>query len=453
MSFPTISVSELNTRVKSVLDGDKTLKNLMVTGEISNFGVHRASGHLYFSLKDERSSVKAVMFRANALRLRFAPENGVKVVAVGSMGYFERDGACQFYVDELIPDGAGALMVAFEQLKARLAARGLFDASHKRPLPAYPKRIGVITSPTGAVRRDVENVVARRWPHVELLICGVSVQGKTAAGEIVAALKRFNAMTDVDLLIIARGGGSMEDLWCFNDETLAQAVYDSRIPVISAVGHETDFTICDFVADVRAPTPSAAAELAVPDGAKERARLNLQSRALLSACRKRLSLLRAQLDVLNARRDFSDVSAFFSGEHDRVDRLFSRVGVLARQTVSVHSLRLKRDESRLLPAVLRVTQAEKLRLARGTTRLNETVKLRYHTERERFSQNVAALKSLNPLDVLLRGYAVLEDEKGILTSVRSLNAGDSLKAVLSDGEALCRVTEVKEGKTYGKHDL
>ena len=257
-----ISVSQLNRYVKSLLEGDANLAAVYIGGEISNFTNHYKSGHLYMSLKDEGAVVKAVMFRAYASKLAFTPENGMKVIVRARVSLYEKDGAFQIYIEEMQPDGVGALQIAFEQLKKKLAAEGLFEASRKKPLPRYPARVGVITSPTGAAVRDIFNVLGRRFPLARVVFTPVLVQGEGAPAQLVAALRRFNETNAADVLIIGRGGGSIEELWAFNDETVARAVAASRIPVISAVGHETDFTICDFVADLRAPTPSAAAELA-----------------------------------------------------------------------------------------------------------------------------------------------------------------------------------------------
>lgn len=266
MNTPVVlTISQLNRYIKSLLDGDQMLSSVFLTGEISNFTNHYKSGHMYFSLKDSQCVVRAVMFAAQARRLRFLPQDGMKVIVRGRVTVYEQSGQYQVYVDDMQPDGLGALNLAYEQLKTRLAAEGLFDASRKKPLPAYPKAVGVVTSPTGAAVQDIKQILGRRFPLAEVILCPVLVQGAGAAEQIAAAVEHFNRLGCADVLIVGRGGGSMEDLWAFNEEIVARAVANSRIPVISAVGHETDFTICDFAADLRAPTPSAAAELAVPD--------------------------------------------------------------------------------------------------------------------------------------------------------------------------------------------
>ena len=260
-----LSVSQLNRYIKMNFDADENLANIFISGEISNFTNHYRTGHLYFTLKDDSAAVRAVMFNSSAKRLKFMPEDGMKVIARGRVSVYEASGQYQLYVDDMQPDGVGALNLAYEQLKEKLQKEGLFSELHKKPLPPYPEKVGVITSPTGAAVRDIINVLGRRFPYAEIVFCPVLVQGDGAHLQLTDAVNLFNSERAADVIIIGRGGGSIEDLWEFNDEGLARAVYNSEIPVISAVGHETDFTICDFVADMRAPTPSAAAELAVPD--------------------------------------------------------------------------------------------------------------------------------------------------------------------------------------------
>lgn len=260
-----ISVKQLNTYVKSLIEADVRLRTVYVSGEISNFKCHFASGHMYFSLKDSDAVVKAVMFRSAASKLMFEPENGMKVICRGRVSVYERDGNFQLYVEDIKPDGAGSLAIAFEQLKNKLSNEGIFDNKYKKPIPSFPEKIAIVTSSDAAALRDIVNIISRRYPLVELLISPVQVQGSAAADNMVKMLNKLNLKDDIDLIIIGRGGGSTEDLWCFNDETLARTIFSLNIPIISAVGHETDYTICDFVADLRAPTPSAAAELAVPD--------------------------------------------------------------------------------------------------------------------------------------------------------------------------------------------
>lgn len=266
MNTPIVlTVTQLNRYLKSIFDGDAHLANVFLTGEISNFTDHYRSGHLYFSLKDDRSVIRAVMFAQQARRLKFRPGDGMRVIARGRVSVYEQSGQYQLYVQDMQPDGLGALNLAFEQLKKRLTAEGLFDPERKKSLPKFPQSVGVVTSPTGAAVQDIRQILGRRYPLAQVVLCPVLVQGEGAAEQIAEAIRRFNRLRCADVLIVGRGGGSIEDLWAFNEEIVARAVAESEIPVISAVGHETDYTICDFAADLRAPTPSAAAELAVPD--------------------------------------------------------------------------------------------------------------------------------------------------------------------------------------------
>ena len=297
-----ISVSELNEYIKLVLEHDELLMNVYVKGEISNFTNHYKTGHMYFWLKDAGGAVKAVMFRGNAIRLKFMPENGMKVLVSGRVGVFPRDGQYQIYVDSMEPDGIGALALAYEQLKQKLEKEGLFAEGRKRPLPQMPMRIGVITSPTGAAIRDILNILGRRFPLAEVDLYPALVQGENAAADLVRGLAHFNRAKNVDVIIIGRGGGSIEDLWAFNEEPLVRAVAMSEIPVISAVGHETDFTLCDFAADKRAPTPSAAAEIAVPNAEDILYTVQTADMRLRRAMNQKISMARERLDRLAASR-------------------------------------------------------------------------------------------------------------------------------------------------------
>ena len=403
MNVPVFSVSHINRYVKSLFDSDMGLQSVFVSGEISNLSNHYKSGHIYFSLKDEGAAIKAVMFSRQASRLRFIPENGMKVIVNGRITVFERDGVYQLYADEMIPDGEGALAVAFEQLKKKLGAEGLFDEAHKKPIPSFPKRVGVITSPTGAAVQDIFNVLGRRFPLAQVIFKGVSVQGASAPSEMISALREFTRKNCADVIIIGRGGGSAEDLWCFNDELLAREIYNCPIPVISAVGHETDFTICDFVSDMRAPTPSAAAELAVPDitglsmnTASLTDRLYTGINNIISAEKRRLSL------ILEAR-DFGEPGKFFRAEYENIEK---------------YSLRLR-------------SAAEKLLYKEKTT----------------FTRTFSALESLNPLSVLLRGYSLVSLGGEIVESVEKIHKDDRLQVSMSDGTVDCQVLSTeRKGK-------
>ena len=395
MKIQPLTVSELNAHIKGLLDGDVLLGSLAVRGELSNYKVY-SSGHHYFTLKDAESSLKCVMFRSSASRIRFRPENGMGVTAVGSVSVYPRDGAYQLYCTELIPTGMGDLYLAFEQLKARLSKEGLFDPAHKKPLPAYPKRIAVITSGSGAAVRDIIRVLGHRWPDTEVVILPVRVQGVEAPPEIVGAIRYANRYRVGDLIITGRGGGSMEDLWAFNDERVARAIFESELPVISAVGHEPDVTISDFVADVRAATPSNAAELAVPDQADVRETLNGFRSRFEHALRRQLAEGANRLKDLSGRKVLASPTAYLDFKRMELDRLQGKM-----ITVSEGWLAFRRQQ---------------------------------------FGQTAAALDAMSPLKVLSRGYAVATNEKGtIIRSTSDVANGDALQLRVTDGLIPCRV--------------
>ena len=397
---PVLTVTQLNTYIKSVIDSDLNLNNVFVQGEISNFTNHYRTGHYYMSIKDGDSSIKAVMFKYSNQRLRFMPENGMNVILRGRVSVFERDGQYQLYIDDMQPDGAGALALAFEQLRQRLASQGLFDPDKKKPIPFMPKRIGVVTSNTGAAVHDIINVISRRFPMTELVIAPVQVQGASAAGQIAAAIREFNACDGADVLIVGRGGGSVEDLWAFNEEAVAWAVYESHIPVISAVGHETDFTICDFVADLRAPTPSAAAELAVPDWREQK----LYVDALFNQCRDTvLAKIQSEEDNLRfiaKRLEYANPMTVIENKIQTVDVISQKIYNKVRESVA-----LKSGE---------------------------------------FAAILARLDALNPMKVMQRGYAIAYKNETAVTSVAHINEGDKLKIRLLDGAVNVTVDEREE---------
>ena len=394
----TLGVSQLNEYIKMLLDGNELLSDVYVKGEISNFTNHR-TGHFYFSLKDEGGLVRAVMFRSYASRLKFIPEDGLKVTVHGRISSFVRDGQYQLYVDDMQPDGIGSLYVAFEQLKKKLEEEGLFDRSRKRPIPKLPYKIGIVTSPTGAAIRDMINVLGRRFPYADVILYPALVQGEGAPLQICEGIRYFNAARSVDVIIVGRGGGSMEDLWAFNDEGLARCVADSEIPVISAVGHETDFTICDFAADLRAPTPSAAAELAVPDTEDIKRRLenvNTRNRMTIEG---RLSRMKQRLDYVSSL-----------GVLSTPDRLLDQ----RRMNVIYFS--------------------EKLRNGAASV-LNE--------EKIKFSGITQKLEALNPLSIISRGYSAVTDESGkVIKTTAELAEGDIINIRFSDGEAKAAVRKI-----------
>lgn len=399
---PTVfTVTALNEYIKARLDEDAFLQRVCVRGEISNFVNHERTGHFYFTLKDETAVLHAVMFKGNNARLAFLPENGMKVVAIGRISAYVRSGQYQIYCEGMEPDGVGALYLAYEKLRQKLSAEGLFDEAHKKPLPKVPLRVGVITSPTGAAVRDIIHVCGRRFPLAQIILYPALVQGENAPAQLCEALRFFNARLPVDVIIMGRGGGSLEDLWAFNDEKLAREVYASEIPVVSAVGHETDFTICDFVADVRAPTPSAAAEIALPDKEETQRRLgNVQTH------------LRTVLQ-----------------------------GRLAREKQRLQSLAdkpcLKRPEGFL--------EERRITLDRADTALKQSAGLFFERRKSAFSALAAKLDALSPLSAFSRGYsAVLGADGRAVKSVRQLHVGDALTLITSDGRAKSQVTEITE---------
>lgn len=385
-----LSVTQLNDYLKMWMDGDRVLSNVFVRGEISNFTVPR-SGHLYFTLKDEEGQLRAVMFRTYTNRLPFRPEDGMKVIAHGRVSVYGASGQYQLYVDELQPDGAGALALQYEQLKRRLEAEGLFDPARKKPLPLMPRRVGVITSPSGAAVHDLRNVLGRRFPLAEMILFPSAVQGAEAPEQLTMGIQFFALTEMVDVIIIGRGGGSAEDLWAFNDEGLARAIADCPIPVISAVGHESDFTICDFVADRRAPTPSAAAEIAVPDKSELSQTLLMQGMRLQTLIKGRLSRERRLLDTLSQAR------------------------VLQRPEMLLDGFRM--------------------RLADREARLERALKARMDDRHHALAQISGRLHALSPLLTLARGYAAVTVDGKNVTSARQIQAGDPIVVRFSDGFA------------------
>lgn len=392
-----LTVGQLNAYVKSVLDGDRNLNHVFVCAEISNFTNHYRTGHFYFSLKDETSVIRAVMFRSNAQRLKFLPQDGMRVIVRGQVSLYERDGQYQLYIDDMQPDGLGAFNLAFEQLKERLSKEGLFAPERKRPLPRYPMRIGIVTSPTGAAVRDIINILSRRFPLAQMILQPVQVQGEDAPSQIIEAIQLFNEKRAADVLIVGRGGGSIEELWAFNDEGVARAVASSEIPVISAVGHETDYTICDFAADLRAPTPSAAAELCVPDWHAELERVETLRRSAGQLVRRRLEAEQQRLDTLILRAKFQEPTRLFENGRQALTTLEQRLCKAAAE-------RLLRENNRLAPLT-------------------------------------GKLDALSPLKVLSRGYAIAYHEDRPIRSISEVSAGDTVQLKWSDGSARCEVLE------------
>ena len=387
---PVLTVSQLNYYIKSVIENDPRLGVVLVSGEISNLTDHYRSGHIYLSLKDERSIIRAVMFAGNAKRLKFRPQDGMKVLCRGRISLYEPSGQYQLYIEDMQPDGVGALALAFEQLKQRLEAQGLFDPSRKKPLPRFPKTVGVITSPTGAAIQDIRNILYRRYPCVNMLFYPVTVQGDGAPPQLINALRQMDRSGLCDVIIIGRGGGSAEDLWAFNDEGLAREIYGCQTPVISAVGHEVDFTISDFVADMRAPTPSAAAELAVPDREELMAYYRSQAQYLAHLAENRV---RVEDNLLLRFRQRMDRS----GPEERSRRLWQYYQLTAKKLEGVFQRKISDKELS-------------------------------------FRRNAAKLEILNPLSVLARGYALAEQDGVIVKTAAQLNKEKNFILTFADGK-------------------
>lgn len=400
--FPVFTVSQVNHYIKDIMDGDQLLTGLLVRGEISNYKCY-PSGHHYFSLKDAQGTIRCVMFRGDATRLRFRPVNGMNVVAFGRITVFPRDGQYQLYCSELIDDGQGALDRAFEELRNRLEKEGLFDPDRKQEIPRIPHKIALITSPAGAAVRDMIRILGLRWPMAEVLVVPVRVQGEEAAAEIAAAIHAVNNRSDVDLIITGRGGGSREDLWAFNEEVVARAIYVSNIPVISAVGHEPDVSISDYVADLRASTPSNGAELSVPDQNDVRARIAHLTRRMTAAQRAHLAEIKKDLHRICSNRMLQDMRAPIDDRRMRLDSM-------------------QRDLSDALGNIVKQGRMRLTGLSSG-------------------------LHAMSPLKVLSRGYAVAKNEQGVISTVKQTKLGEHVQVMLSDGVLDCLV-ECKEERTW-----
>ena len=385
-----MTVSQVNHYVKSLMDNDEVLNNVYIKGEISNFKRHY-TGHLYFTLKDKDSLIKCVMFKGYTSYLNFEPEDGMNVVILGTVAVFERDGVYQIYCKGMEVDGIGALYEAYEKLKQKLSTEGLFDEKYKKPIPILPKAIGVVTSETGAVIRDIINVTTRRFPGVHIILYPASVQGKGAAETIVKGIQYFNQASNVDVLIIGRGGGSLEDLWPFNEEITARAIFESKIPIISAVGHETDFTIADFVADLRAPTPSAAGELAVPDLKELKWKISNYQNRLGNSLNKKVEIMKNHYQAIMKRKVMQDISILF------------------------------RDKMILLDNIQK--------------NMTQSITILMKDYKTKLVKSVASLDSLSPLKTLSRGYSVIQNhQEEVITSIKQLRPHDTIQIVLQDGK-------------------
>ncbi|TXK83429.1 exodeoxyribonuclease VII large subunit [Paenibacillus sp. N3.4] len=442
-----LSVKDLNRYIKLLLEGDSRLQDVWVRGEISNF-THHSSGHMYFTIKDADGRLKSIMFASHNQKLGFIPKEGTKVIARGNISVYERDGAYQFYVTAMQPDGIGSLYLAFEQLKKKLEAEGLFAAERKRPIPRFPRAIGVITSPTGAAIRDVIITLQRRFPSIPILLYPVLVQGNQAGPSIVKAIEAMNRLGEADVLIVGRGGGSLEELWAFNEEAVARSIAASVIPVISAVGHETDFTIADFVADLRAPTPTAAAELAVPH------HLELKQQLLQQAQRLRGGLLQ-QLRRKQERLGRSQSSPYLTNPRrlllmqpaERLDRLTEQLGYRMRQQLTraaERRLKLERRLSGFNPKEQAVYA--KRRLDTSKRQMLTAMQTLLRRRKQEWQSGVRHLDALSPLKVMQRGYSLAydEQEQQLIRSVSQVQVGDRVNIRLKDGKLNCQVSGMEE---------
>ena len=402
MAQQVLTVSQINEYIRERMDNDQLLSNIAVKGEISNYKVY-PSGHHYFTLKDEKAALKCVMFKGNAIRLRFRPDNGIKIIAIGKISVYPRDGAYQLYCTAMAMDGIGDLYAAFEQMKAKLAAKGLFDPIHKKPIPQYPQIIGIITSEAGAAVHDMIRIIRKRYPIVKVRLLPVRVQGAEAPDEIASAIRYANFHHLADVLIVGRGGGSIEDLWAFNDERVAYAIFESEIPVISAVGHEPDVTISDFVADLRAATPSNAAELAVPDQDALRQTLDTISLTCIATLHRQIKAYRQQLRMLSASPVLQSPTGSIEQRRNQLSLAYNRLLSSHRQIL--------------------------------------------HQRRQKYVALTAKLDAMSPLKVLTRGYAMAQKEDGsVIQSIHQLSEGDALRVTVSDGSFRAVVSN---GKEYG----
>jgi exodeoxyribonuclease VII large subunit len=399
MNRQAISVSELNKYIKGLMESDYGLKNIFVKGEISNFKLH-SSGHMYFTLKDEGSKIKCIMFKFNNAGLKFMPEEGMNVIVFGNISIYERDGQYQLYCSKMEPDGVGGLYLAYEQLKEKLQRQGLFDQAIKKPIPIFPRRIGIGTSQTGSVIRDIINVATKRYNKVNLLLYPVKVQGDGAAESIIEAIEYFNTRDDIDVIIIGRGGGSIEELWAFNIEELAYAIRKSKIPVVSAVGHETDFTIADFVADLRASTPSHAAELCVPNYDELKFRITQLSKNLVGS---------TQDNIKNKRNTIENKV--------RIVERYSPLNIIAQQIQYVDNL-----QNKIIYSINNQLTAKKNSFVMLANRIDD----------------------LSPIKVIKRGYGYVEKNEQVIETIKKINVGDTIKLHMHDGSAKCRIEEIEE---------
>lgn len=447
-----LSVKDLNRYIRMKMEGDSRLSDVWIRGEISNF-THHSSGHMYFTLKDEGSRIRAIMFATHNQRLPFIPKEGSRVIARGNVSVYERDGQYQFYAVQMQPDGIGSLYLAYEQLKSKLEEEGLFAAERKRPLPRYPKTIGVITSPTGAAVRDIMITIRRRYPQARAILYPVLVQGKGAAPSIVKAIRTMNDMAEADVLIVGRGGGSLEELWAFNEEIVARAIYQSDIPVISAVGHETDFTIADFVADLRAATPTAAAELAVPSSAELRGQLVQRQRQLNQGLQQRLKRSRERLFSLQRSPVLVHPRRYMLQHAERLDMLSQRLQGNLKSRLSLVRQRQKSLHQGLIRYNPR-TQAEfaARRKDQANRQLMNAMQSIMKSKVSQLQTEMRHLDALSPLRIMSRGYSLVYDEaeQKLVKSIEDVQLGDLVNVRVSDGQLQCQVWGMKEDEENGE---
>lgn len=415
-----ISISQLTRYIKFKFDTDENLKRVYLKGEISNFKAH-TRGHYYFTLKDESSRINAVMFASSVSKMKFLPEDGMKVLVTGRIAVYEATGGYQIYVDDMVEDGVGNLYIQFEQLKKKLAAEGLFNEEHKRPIPKIPSRIGIVTASTGAAIRDILSTIQRRWPYTETILFPSLVQGASAAPDIVRQIEQAQEY-DLDVLIVGRGGGSIEDMWCFNDEAVARAIYHSSVPVISAVGHEIDFTIADFVADLRAPTPTGAAEMAVPNKRDVLEYINQLNLRLGKSIGNLITSYRKRLSVIQESYILENPTSIYQMKEQKFDTLFEKLQIVMKGITSGERLRLDRL---LQSAAYGITQ-----------------NMNYHTHR--FEKSVSKLEILNPLLTIGRGYSITKKNEKVVSSISDIKKHDLLEIELKDGSIQTEVLDTKE---------
>lgn len=444
MEHRYLTVTALTKYIKRKFDADPHLQNCYVKGEISNFKQH-SSGHMYFTLKDEKARLLAVMFARDNRGMKFKPENGMQVLIRGDLSLYEQSGQYQIYIKEMAPDGIGELYLAFEQLKEKLNKEGLFSSQTKKGLPKYPKTVGVITSPTGAAIRDIVSTIRRRYPIANILLLPALVQGEQAAPSVAKAIAVANTMDQIDVLIVGRGGGSIEELWAFNEEMVARAIFDSKIPIISAVGHETDFTIADFVADLRAPTPTAAAELAVPhiDEVVERI-LNRKTR-LLRAMKERVNSQKLRLNRINRSYAFRYPHKLYEQKLEQLDKQTEQLVRNTKKMLELKTIHHQNLHNRLLrnepnKKMIEAKEAQQ-RLKRSLTRAMQII---FEKKQNKFVHQISKLEALSPLKIMERGYSLTFNEnQKLISKIAQVNQNDEITVRLSDGSLQCKVMDIK----------